>query len=97
MSKKKAIVSHAGIGELGGQLGVYTPTNSAASGQLNKELIKIRTQRYRLFDILNRHVRAEDDVLTDRDFILKVFHRWSEDASGHIGDPADSVILDKEE
>lgn len=62
----------------------------------NEELAIIQKQRARLFDILNRHVRAGDDIFNDRSFIMKVFRRWSDESNSHIGDPADGVILDKE-
>lgn len=54
------------------------------------------TQRARLFDILNRHVRPEDAKCTDVGLVLAVYGRWLEQSEAHIGDPGDGVALEKE-
>jgi hypothetical protein len=55
----------------------------------NPEMAAIRKQRGRLFDNLNRFVRAKDCVLSDEDFVVAVFGRWVDDRGTHLGDPGD--------
>ena len=50
-------------------------------------------QRDRLFDNLNRFVRAEDEKLTDEGLVREVFQRWSLDRGVHLGDPGDGVDM----
>lgn len=67
-----------------------------AKGWQSHELAQIEKQRARLFDCLNRFVRAEDETLTTFGLVSVVFERWAEDSNVHLGDPADGVILEKE-
>lgn len=53
----------------------------------------IHKQQQRLFDCINRFVRAEDAKLTDAHFIETVYRRWLKDRDGYIGDVGDGVDL----
>jgi hypothetical protein len=49
----------------------------------------LHQQRVRMMDILRRHVHAEDVILTDRDFIKKIFERWEDALLDALIDPAE--------
>lgn len=56
---------------------------------LSEEMIRIQSARTRLPRLLNRHVRAEDNELSDRDFIKVVYERWLKDLGSVLIDPAE--------
>lgn len=58
------------------------------------ELVLINEQRERLFDCLNRFVRAEDEGTTDYQLVSRVFIRWQKETQVHLGDPGDGVELE---
>jgi hypothetical protein len=58
-----------------------------------RELEAINKERARLFDSLNRFVRAGDASLTDADLVYTVYARWIAYRKDHIGDCSDGVDL----
>lgn len=56
-------------------------------GIFNPEIEVVSRLQKRLNNIIRRHVRMDDEKLTDREFIKKVFERWRADADAHHGDP----------
>ena len=62
-------------------------------GPCNAEMATISIQQDRLSDIIRRHVRVGDMILSDRDFTLAVFERWRRDSGAHISDVADGVDM----
>ena len=57
------------------------------------ELELINLQSRRLNDLLGRFCRSEDNSLSDRDLILKVFGRWKRESDSEVGDVGDGVDM----
>lgn len=57
------------------------------------ELRLIRVQERRLDSILHRFLEADDELLSDRDLVLRVLARWKKHQDAPILDVGDGVDL----
>jgi hypothetical protein len=58
----------------------WTCTPAECNCHVNRSARRRQQQAERLLNILRRHVRVEDEALTDHDFVVTVHTRYAQDS-----------------